>query len=199
MTKNIEFGKGVYITDPCYPLEESCQLHVVNVLPGKYIATMVPDEVNGSLKNAELHVVHKKHQKDRLKYEPIGDFIVDSGQAGVFDQLSYRDDAEALNMVLPHSEFATDKFNSDEGGEQWYDAICKLTEDDKLQGWGSYDRGVVSKTGHGDGLYTAYAAKNESGKVVGMRLIFIDQEVEKFEEEDDDWDEDMKYLEDDED
>ena len=175
MTQTINLGSEVYVTDPCYSVPTWCQLKFDNVLPGKWVATMIYDELGGSNRNAELILIHQDYQNKKLVYDWFGDFGVDSGQAGIFDAASYRSDAEVAGMKLPKlgSAFVLPGDRTD--GDSWYESICHFTlaED----GWGSYDTGVVSSSGWGDGMYPVYGAE-EDGKIVALQLSFIPQDSE---------------------
>ena len=194
MTQTITLGNEVYVTDPCYSVPTWCQLKLKDVLPGQWIATMIYDELNGTNRNAELHLVHKDYQRSKdLAYDWLGDFGVDSGQAGVFDAASYRDDAAAAKYSLPESKFDMSPYHMD--GDRWYEAVSKLTLDTP-DNWGAYDAGVVSSSGWGDGMYAAYGAEvkrkwwefwKPEYSLVSMTLVFIDQSADP---DDDDLDED---------
>ena len=172
-TKEITLGNEVYVTDPCYEVSTWCQLKLDNVLPGKWLTTMIYDELNNTGRNAELILIHQDYQNKNLPYDLIGDFGVDSGQAGVFDVASYRDDSAAAEFKTPKVDFVL--HGDKEPGDVWYESICRYTlaED----GWGSYDTGVVSSSGWGDGMYPVYGAEVD-GKIVALQLIFIDQSAE---------------------
>jgi hypothetical protein len=181
MTKTINLGAKVYVTDPCYSDPTWCQLKFDNVLPGKWVTWMIYDELQGTNRNAELHLIHEDHLKNNnLVYDWFGDFGVDSGQAGVFDAASYRDDAAAEAMQTPQLDFVLPI--RDQDGDRWYETICKFTLGD--DGWGSYDSGVVSSSGWGDGMYPVYGAEVDE-KIVALHLVFIDQSAELDEEEED--------------
>ena len=183
MTTTIKLGAEVYVTDPCYSVPTWCQKKLNNVLPGEWICTMIYDELEGTGRNAELVLVHKDYQTAQHLYDWYGDFGVDSGQAGVFDAASYRNDSAAEAIQVPNLDFVLP--GHDIEGDLWYEKMCKFTLGE--DGWGSYDSGVVSSSGWGDGMYPLYAAENEDGKVVAMQLTFIDQSADL---EDDDQDED---------
>ena len=114
MTQTINLGPEVYVTDPCYSVPTWCQTKLTNVLPGEWIVSMIYDEKGGSNRNAELYLVHKDYQGKNLLYDWdwLGDFGVDSGQAGVFDAASYRSDsaAEAIKTML-RSKYGRSRIN----------------------------------------------------------------------------------------
>jgi hypothetical protein len=115
-------------------------------------------------------------------FDWFGDFGVDSGQAGVFDAASYRDDAYAAGITTPEVDFVLP--GHDLEGDAWYEKMCKFTLAN--DGWGTYAAGAVSSSGYGDGMYPVYGAEVD-GKVVALQLVFIDQSAE---DDDDDLEED---------
>lgn len=183
MTQTINLGPEVYVTDPCYSVPTWCQTKLTNVLPGEWIVSMIYDEKGGSNRNAELYLVHKDYQGKNLLYDWdwLGDFGVDSGQAGVFDAASYRDDAYAAGITTPEVDFSLPGDPLE--GDAWYTKMCKFTLAN--DGWGAYAAGAVSSSGYGDGMYPVYGAEVD-GKVVALQLVFIDQSAD----DDDDLDED---------
>ena len=183
MTQTINLGPEVYVTDPCYSVPTWCQTKLTNVLPGEWIVSMIYDEKGGSNRNAELYLVHKDYQGKNLLYDWdwLGDFGVDSGQAGVFDAASYRDDAYAAGITTPEVDFSLPGDPLE--GDAWYTKMCKFTQTN--DGWGAYAAGVVSSSGYGDGMYPVYGAEVD-GKVVALQLVFIDQSAD----DDDDLEED---------
>lgn len=175
MTQTINLGPEVYVTDPCYSVPTWCQIKLTNVLPGEWIVSMIYDEKGGSNRNAELYLVHKDYQGKNLLYDWdwLGDFGVDSGQAGVFDAASYRDDAYAAGITTPEVDFFLPGDPLE--GDAWYTKMCKFTQTN--DGWGTYAAGAVSSSGYGDGMYPLYGAEVD-GKVVALQLTFIDQSAD---------------------
>jgi len=183
MTQTINLGPEVYVTDPCYSVPTWCQTKLTNVLPGEWIVSMIYDEKGGSNRNAELYLVHKDYQGKNLLYDWdwLGDFGVDSGQAGVFDAASYRDDAYAAGITTPEVDFSLPGDPLE--GDAWYTKMCQFTLAN--DGWGAYAAGAVSSSGYGDGMFPVYGAEVD-GKVVALQLVFIDQSAD----DDDDLEED---------
>ena len=183
MTQTINLGPEVFVTDPCYSVPTWCQTKLTNVLPGEWIVSMIYDEKGGSNRNAELYLVHKDYQGKNLLYDWdwLGDFGVDSGQAGVFDAASYRDDAYAAGITTPEVDFSLPGDSLE--GDAWYTKMCQFTLAN--DGWGAYAAGAVSSSGYGDGMYPVYGAEVD-GKVVALQLVFIDQSAD----DDDDLEED---------
>ena len=173
MTQTINLGPEVFVTDPCYSVPTWCQTKLTNVLPGEWIVSMIYDEKGGSNRNAELYLVHKDYQGKNLLYDWLGEFGVDSGQAGVFDAASYRDDAYAAGITTPEVDFFLPGDPLE--GDAWYTKMCKFTLAN--DGWGAYAAGAVSSSGYGDGMYPLYGAEVD-GKVVALQLTFIDQSAD---------------------
>ena len=61
----------------------------------------------------------------------------------------------------------------EQNGEKWYLAMCSRTLGEK--GWGVYDRGVVSRSGFGDGGYKLYVAKHYN-RPIAMCIDFAVEE-----------------------
>ena len=185
MTKTINLGPEVYVTDPCYSVPTWCQTKLTNVLPGEWIVSMIYDEKQGTNRNAELFLVHKDYQGKSLLYDWdwLGDFGVDSGQAGVFDAASYRNDSAAEAIQTPYVDFVLP--GRDLEGDAWYEKMCKFTLGES--GWGAYDAGAVSSSGWGDGMYPVYGAEVDrkwwqiwkpKRQIVALQLTFIDQSAD---------------------
>lgn len=167
-------GDRLMLSDPCYERGTWCQGVVEDVKPGKYVAKVaIETETHGwGPRVAELEAVHQDFTGapvySRLPFE-VG---VDSGQAGIFDDLIYPEG------------------NRDQGGEfnkdGFYDICCNIT----LEGGSSccgagvlLDGGVVSSSGYGDGGYAAYAAKDGNGKVVAVKIVFIGEDEDEQDED----------------
>lgn len=166
-TFEVTSGK-VEITDPCYSPESG--IMVEGVKKGTYISFVdVMDAGNWGARNALLYAINKEYlEKNKLKteeltlqnWEPQDDYFgVDSGQGGIFDVKNFP------------------------GGddEKFYDECCSIT----LNGIGAHtlDGGVVSSSGFGDGGYGYDIIKDENGEIVAFCLIFIDEDAENEEED----------------
>lgn len=176
MSSNIiTLGNEVVISDPCYTIPTWCQYKTDKVLPGQY-HTFVNrnDRFGWGMRNTGLLAVHEDFVSQPLKFRRIAaaDIGVDSGQAGIFDLNSYRNDDVFKNEV---SEFAKKYRSGDkDGGEEWY---CHMADRTLSEiGWGSYSHGVVSSSGIGDGSYILRVAKHK-GKIVAL---FIDFGIDYF-------------------
>lgn len=177
--KTITLSDKVRVSDPCYDNDVWCKTMLTGVLPGKFkVEVDKSDEGGWGNRVASLTVVHEDfgHLNDWEYHSEIG---VDSGQAGVFCESTYRNDGIVENINTPKSDF---HIVFDGEGEKWYEAMCKFTLSG--EGWGSYDTGVVTSSGYGDGGYPLNIIREENGYIVGMKITYLFPEDE---EEDEEW------------
>lgn len=169
--KTIQLSNEVMVSDPCYEVPTWCQHKLTNVLPGEYFTNVIKsDEGNWGTRIGALVAIHRDYIEDPLSFREVksADIGVDSGQAGIFSMETYRKDEIFMNEV---SEFNKSYQGwKDDGGEQWYGHMCDRTLGD--EGWGVYDRGVVSSSGYGDGSYELSVAKHK-GKIVGIAINYL--------------------------
>jgi hypothetical protein len=123
-----------------------------------------------------LGAVHTDYANQDLSWrEYPGEVGVDSGQAGIFSIENYRNDEIAESITTPDSNFSIGR---DGDGDAWYEKMCQFTLSDNQ--WGSYDTGVVSSSGIGDGGYRCLVAKKK-GKIVGICIDFgLEDQPNKF-------------------
>lgn len=156
-------------TDPCYKPGAWCQIPIQNVKNGTWFAYgFFTNEGSWGLRCAEFVAAHDEHAgrhffKDLMWKQEKGDVGVDSGQAGVFDMGIYKTSVT---------------------GEEDYDKICDMTMnlDDNgnvLKGTPVIDYGWATSSGFGDGGYDCFVAKDSTGKVVGVRIVFIGDDGEE--------------------
>lgn len=163
----INLGDTVYVTDPCYDVDVWCRTTLRNVLPGEYIAWMTGEFPMYGMRNSGLVVIHKDYYGKKKKWYYHGNIGVDSGQAGIFDAASYRDDSAVDSINPPNIEFCVP--GKKQPGDLWYDAVTKFTLGDKR--WGGYSHGIVSSSGCGDGMYDFRVLKAKN-KIVGISIDF---------------------------
>lgn len=180
MTEVINLSSNVIVSDPCYSRPTWCQTVLTDVLPGRYISQVNEDPETDRC--AELLVIHEDYYQKRLDYFDHSSCGVDSGQLGIFDAASYRNDAAAADISTPRIKFSIPGDAQD--GDAWYEKMCKITLGEPLC-YGAYDTGVVSSSGWGDGMYPLQVARNDGGQIVAMLVTFIDLEVQEAEEEED--------------
>ena len=138
--------------------------YLENVLPGLYDSWVVKSELiyqnYSRLDNTYLLAIHYQYVTQTFDWKKITKVPVDTGQAGIYDSEYYCAD-----------------------DEKWYDMNSQIILTDL--GAGVLPHGVVSHSGPGDGVYTAYAAYvNE--KVIAVCINFEDDD----DNTDDDTDED---------
>lgn len=172
----INLGETVMVSDPCYSEEIWCQKVVENVLPGEYIVKVRKVETDGwGTRCSALIAVHKDYQFKEIKWEleVEGNIGVDSGQCGIFSIDTFRKDG--LDVINPkYTQYGDFFLPIENPGDDFYFKMCRLTLSN--QKWGSYENGVVSSSGYGDGGYDLYLKKHE-GKVVGFLINFQVEET----------------------
>ena len=158
--EKIILGNKVIVSDPCYEVGIWCQKELSNVLPGVWEVDVRKANVGNYSIIAELIARHVGYPACEISEFESGRIAVDSGQCGFFD-------ADYYKRHQPDNDY--------NNLDSWYRRICGITLSSKR--WGTVDdKGVVSDTGHGDGLYDLYISKNPDGEIVGMRVEFIDEE-----------------------
>lgn len=132
----VVFGDPCYETNPIYPAQNGpWTAHVVTTdepFWGRRVRKVIVHHRDFNPADSRI-----RHLKD--------DFSVDSGQAGVFDHLSY-------------------------GVDGFYDICCKATL--ARQQYGYLEGGFVTSSGYGDGWYEA-EIQTVGGRAVCVELTFI--------------------------
>ena len=182
--KTITLSENVMVSDPCYSPDTWCQTKLNNVLPGNYIVDVdYSDEGDWGNRVSGITVLHESIQGGNLDWEDGGEVGVDSGQCGIFCMTGYRNDEIVENITTPPLDrpFVIPFRNE---GDVWYEAMCKFTL--SKDQWGSYDTGVVSSSGLGDGMYPFYVVM-DGDKIVGIRLEYLGNSDEEILDEDEDY------------
>lgn len=166
----------VMVTDPGYTEPTWCQIKLKDVKPGYYnVFCKSHDCGDWGVRQSMLMAIREDFVGKKLKWEEHpGEVGVDSGQAGIFSYSSYRKDS--IVDELPAGDGDISFFGVDwtkEDGDKWYKHMCSYTLGEK--GWGVYDRGVVSRSGLGDGGYKLYVAKHY-GRIIAMCIDFAVEE-----------------------
>ena len=178
----IILSENVIVSDPCYSTDVLCQLKLNNVLPGTYnVDVQFSDEGEWGNRVSNLTILHESIVDDGISFEwedrdSVG---VDSGQCGIFCETTYRNDTIVENIVTPKSEFVL-PYNDNEG-DKWYESMCKFTLSE--DSWGSYETGVVTSSGIGDGMYHVELMYDKE-KIVGIRVSYLGYGDEQILEED---------------
>ena len=178
MEKTIKLSNEVMVSDPCYKNPTWCQKKLTNVLHGDYKIFFYKSQlVRLGEVNSYLGVVHSGFVNENLSWRMLNEKIgVDSGQAGIFSYESYRNDAVVNSIKISQSDFSLNSYEDE--GDRWYESMCKLTQ--ATENYGSYETGVVSFSGFGDGVYRCLVAKKNK-MVVGICIDFgIENKPNKF-------------------
>lgn len=177
--EQIKLGKEVVVSDPCYTIPTWCQAVIDNVKPGVYHTTVRKHESEGwgnrcsmvfAIHDDYVNTPHLLHgQWEKTGYD-IG---VDSGQCGIFSKESYRNDSHDIEFGEGDISFFNQEpwssMNPKGTGEDWYVKMCSRTLGDKS--WGTYNEGIVSSSGFGDGSYDLFVVKKR-GKIVAFAIDF---------------------------
>ena len=175
----IKLSKNVRVSDPCYTDDVWCKTRLTDVYPGEYnVSVEKSDEGSWGNRVSRLTVIHKGYImecEDESNWEEHSEIGVDSGQAGIFCESSYRNDEIVESITTPEVDFVL--LYNDSPGDAWYEKVCKFTLSNTQ--WGMYDTGVVTTSGYGDGGYPLDVVRNDDGEIVGMRITYIFPEDEE--------------------
>ena len=166
--KQIQLGKRVRVSDPCYGTGVWCSGEVDNVKEGTYnVDVEISNEGMWGERVKSLTAIHSEYTSHSIIEKAPFEVGVDSGQAGIYDEDYYRQ---------YHSE--------DDCNDDWYHDICQLTDPFGTKD----DKCVVSSSGYGDGGYDCYLLRDKNNEVVGFQIVFIedeeDEDYDEYEEED---------------
>lgn len=118
-----------------------------------------------------IHIHHADHAITEMDDTWVRSDIhvgVDSGQAGFFDLKQFEDQ-------LSEGRYEAPKW------EAFYKRCCNLTLETKYS-FGVIEFGAISSSGYGDGGYPLFLKRDEQGKVIAARIVFISQSDEEDEE-----------------
>lgn len=177
--KTIQLSNDVIVTDPCYTEDTWCLARFSDVLPGTYKCYTEHDGSTDRIAMLRVtHVDYTSGNESRLLYECTAYIGVDSGQAGIFCMTSYRDDS--YDIPIPEDKspdwIVDDGPTEGEPGRYWYSRVSAHTFTD--YNWGAYDRGAVSRSGWGDGMYPVTVAKVD-GKIVSIQIQYLFDEDDR--------------------
>jgi hypothetical protein len=155
----------VVLSDPCYEINGGCQQVIENILPGTWECKIL----GWDGRVAELMARHSTNVGRNAKWtEGPGKIGVDSGQAGIFDEAHYRDDAVEDGVARIGPDVICPE-------EPWYSLCCDRSLNSK-SGAGVIPFGVVSSSGYGDGEYSCYIQRDKKVQVIGIKIVFITAE-----------------------
>lgn len=178
--EQIRLGKEVVVSDPCYTIPTWCQAVIDNVKPGVYhTGVRKHDAGDWGTRCSMVFAIHEDYYDSPHllmgSWEKTNHTIgVDSGQCGIFSKESYRDDSHNIELGDGDISFFNQEPWSSMGpkkdtGEDWYVKMCSRTLGNKH--WGTYDKGIVSSSGFGDGSYELFVVK-KYGKIVAFAIDF---------------------------
>lgn len=166
----------IMCSDPCY---ESGDV-LVRAKNGEWIARVEKsDEGSWGHRVARVlvhHVDFSMYGSSRIKaFDSVESATigVDSGQAGVFDANSFRNDTVVKNTKRIYEKTIC-------GDELWYSICCDRTCSKK--GYGYIPGGFVTTSGYGDGGYGVEIYK-KNGEAVAVEITFIENDDEEDEED----------------
>jgi hypothetical protein len=173
--KTIKLSRKVRVSDPCYGDDVWCKFQLTNVRPGDFKVDVTHyDDDSWGHRVSSLSVYHTKLKNySDLKWVEYGEIGVDSGQAGIFCETTFRNDEYAeKNIADVKGQFDFTSIIHDEKGDKFYVKMCHMTvnSEDKC---GIYERGVVTSSGYGDGGYPFYVVYDEDKKIVAMKIVYI--------------------------
>ena len=182
--EQIILSKNVRVSDPCYTDDVWCKTRLTTVLPGPYNwSVSFSDDSSWGHRVSGITLIHENYMdNDSLEWQFHSDIGVDSGQAGIFCETSYRNDEVAAGITTPDSDFSLGDYRKDDGGEAWYEKMCRFTLGENQ--YGAYDTGVVSSSGIGDGSYPLYVVYDENDNIIAMKLDYLLDEDEDYDDGD---------------
>jgi hypothetical protein len=187
----ITLSENVMVSDPCYTPDTWCQTKLNGVLPGRYnVEVEKSDQGDWGTRVSGITILHESITDDgvSLEWEDHSECGVDSGQCGIFCMTSYRNDEMSESITTPDVNFNLGDYRKDDGGEKWYEKMCRFTLSEDQ--FGLYDTGVVSSSGIGDGLYPLEVMMDKE-KIVGMRITYLGNSDEDLLDDEDDEEEEF--------
>jgi hypothetical protein len=169
-------GTQLIISDPGYDLDTVTVPGLGAVLnncqSGTWQAEVVIKHFDppGLSLTSELRTMHNRvTEPSVLIWEKQSDYIgVDYGQTGVYDLAHFHDHA----LVPPDIKWTFGQATPADPDDLWYSYCCELTGS-RREG-SILPFGVVTNSGKGDGGYEYSIARDTTGKIVGVWVLFVD-------------------------
>lgn len=182
----VKSGK-LFISDPAYNYDTYYARTVPNAKNGTWNA-YVQEADCGILRDriARLYAVHESKSINDLglNNEELDELGVDSGQMGIFDYDAFGNDDQFSKDYQPEFNKGFAK------NTKFYDACCDITLSRKSAG--VIPGGCVSGSGYGDGVYYGFTYTNEDNEVIGVEIIFIEED-DCNDQYDDDYEDNDEY------
>ncbi len=170
------------VSDPSYDLTVWCAGTVKNVANGTWRASSYTRTLeNWGERIWELEAVLEGAQHGSLPWKECRFTVgVDSGTAGIFDLSHFHDDS-VVTSETPISLFWTKSLQE----ERNWEGMCHTAADGDLRKLSTSDPdpnfftggvvpfGVASRSGCGDGGYSAYIKRNSKRQAVAVKVVFI--------------------------
>lgn len=194
----IQLSDMVRVTDPCYDMDVWCAGTLKDVLPGEYACfSQESDQGSWGMRIAWIEVRHKDYPDAVFQEYANFEVGVDSGQCGIFDLAYYK--AYHRNEIwyemigektyAPKANPQYKRFEDSSYYEEGQDESVRLNAQvqymKSIESWKQVrgfcadtvdGKGFVSSSGMGDGEYSCQIARNEDGKIVGIRVDFCNCE-----------------------
>ncbi len=162
-------GRAI-VSDPAYGDASAMIRDTLDVRAGTWASIVrISDEHDMGTRAAELLVFHRDADADALSWRDAGFMVgVDSGTAGVFDIHSFRDDADSSAEAK-----ATSAKSPGKAGDTWYESYVMEGLASRRNHAIALRSGVISASGFGDGGYKCLVGEGTTGKIEGIRIVFI--------------------------
>lgn len=178
MGKFEQISNKIIVSDPLFPIDPTdfFSTQIKNVQTGTWYSYVQINKKNGRCGRlfATIKTPKKMYIDSYYKWVYLKKICVDSGQAGIFDLLHYRDD----NNIGNYNQGKITK--SMEPGEIWYSMCSKKTEfHPKYVQAGVIPNGVIAASNWGGGSYDLFVSK-KNNKIVAIKIIFMsDRELNR--------------------
>lgn len=155
-------GDKLIVSDPCYHRDTNGPRVLSNAASGAWAVTTAIHTEGRQRFNSKLEARLAPFPADDCTWRHVlWDATVDSAQMGVFDEACYPQDAERRD-------------DDYQNRKSFYARACAATE--RVAGGGAIAEGIVVSSGYGDGRYPVFVAEDTQGRVVGVRVVFIDDD-----------------------
>lgn len=169
MTKFTVRSGQIRVSDPCYDKDDDYLGMTLPAKNGEWVAHADFDDM-GNWGDRVVSLTAEFVGKSKTVEVNQGRIAVDSGQAGIFDLDSYKNDKIVENVKRIHNDSICED-------EPWYSICCDRTLS-KNQ-WGVVPNGVVSSSGFGDGCYEVTYFSDKDGLATRVEIIFISDESDE--------------------
>lgn len=163
----LELGKDVCVTDPCYTRDVWCMTQLHNVKPGIWAAWASIDTIDTwGERTYVLELQHSsltKEEFENMAWSEYAELGVDSGTMSVIDDRYYR-----------RKNGSAEAFESDTALRDKFSDVCFALSSQYAGIYHANNKavGVVCSSGCGDGGYPLEVSEID-GEIVAMRINFM--------------------------